>query len=81
MKLFCAVILHPNSIHIAILDEQQTEILDTQIDNNRDDVLAALAPHRRDLESILIEAHEDPAWLMQALQEAGHNNVYTLDQG
>ena len=79
MKLFCGIVLHENDITITILDEQQTEILDTTVPTEASRVIAALAPHRLDLESIVMEASKNPEWLMEALQAEGYTNVHSVD--
>lgn len=78
MKLFCGIVLNTDSIDITILDERQTEILDKKVPTEASPVIAALAPHRRDLESIVMEATTDPQWLIDALKQEGFSNVHSV---
>lgn len=78
MQLFCGIVLNEDDITITILDDSQTEILDETVPNKASHVIAALAPHRRDLASIVMEASTNPEWLMEALRAEGHTNVHSV---
>jgi len=78
MKLFCGIVLNKDDIAITILDQSQKEILDETVPNEASSVIAALAPHRRDMDSIVMEADKNPEWLMDALKAEGYTNVHSV---
>jgi len=78
MKLFCGIVLNKDDISITIIDENQMEILDETVPNEASCVITALVPHRRDLDSIVMEADKNPEWLMDALKAAGFTNVFSV---
>jgi len=79
MDLFCGIVLGKSSINITIIDEKQNEVLNEDVPNDAPSVIAALNPHKRDLQSIVMEACHNPEWLMDALYADGFTNVHAID--
>lgn len=79
MELFCGIVLGKESINVTIIDDKQNEVLNEDVPNDAASVIAALAPHRRDLQSIVMEERHNPRWLMEALHADGFTNVHSVD--
>jgi len=80
MKLFCGIAFQTNDINITVIDDKQTEILNENVPIEASHVIATLAPHRRDLVSIVMEARHNPEWLMEALKAEGFTNVFSVEE-
>jgi hypothetical protein len=79
MTLFCGIVLNKDDINITIIDERQNEVVNEDVPNDASRVIAVLAPHRGELQSIVMEACKNPEWLMDALRAEGYTNVHSVE--
>lgn len=79
MNLYCGIVLQKNDINITIIDEKQNEVVNEDVPRDASRVIATLAPHRADLQSIVMEACHNPEWLMDALIADGFTNVHSVE--
>ena len=78
MQLFCGIVLQKNDINITVIDERQNEVVNENVPHEASRVIATLAPHRNELQSIVMEACHNPEWLMDALKAEGFTNVHSV---
>lgn len=64
--------LHSNNSVVVISDEQDHELYRRRLPNDLPQILAALEPHRADLDGIAVESTYNWYWLVDGLQAAGY---------
>ncbi len=72
MRLYVGIDLHSNNIVLVILDERDRTLYERRLRNDLPLILAALAPHRENIEAIAVESTYNWYWLVDGLMEAGY---------
>lgn len=72
MALYAAIDLHSTNGVLAIIDQDGKRLHRRRYDNDIGRVLSALEPYRDDLEGVVVESTFNWYWLVDGLQDAGH---------
>ncbi|MDA8242498.1 MAG: IS110 family transposase [Elusimicrobia bacterium] len=72
MRLYAAIDLHSNNSVLVILDETDKIVHERRHPNDLPTILAALEPHRENIEAIAVESTYNWYWLVDGLMEAGY---------
>jgi len=72
MKLYAAADLHSNNHFLAVIDENDTRILDRRLPNDLAVTLKTLDPYRADIRGIAVESTFNWYWLVDGLMDAGY---------
>jgi transposase len=72
MKLYSAIDLHSNNNVLVILNEDDRVVYERRLPNDLTKVLAALSPHRKEVQGIAVESTYNWYWLVDGLMEAGY---------
>lgn len=72
MKLYSAIDLHSNNSVLLILDEADKIVHERRHPNDLPTILAALEPHRENIQAIAVESTYNWYWLVDGLMEAGY---------
>lgn len=73
MKLYGGIDLHSNNSVIVLLDENDKVIYNKRHKNVLGEILAALSPYSRDIESMAVESTFNWYWLVDGLMDAGYH--------
>ncbi|HWX35000.1 MAG TPA: IS110 family transposase [Steroidobacteraceae bacterium] len=72
MKLYAAADLHSNNHFLAVIDENDTRILERRLPNDLAVTLKTLDPYRADIRGIAVESTFNWYWLVDGLMDAGY---------
>ena len=72
MRLYAAIDLHSNNSVLVILDENDKIVHERRHPNDLPTILAALEPHRENIQAIAVESTYNWYWLVDGLMEAGY---------
>ncbi len=72
MRLYAAIDLHSNNSVLVILDENDKVVHERRHPNDLPAILAALEPHRENIQAIAVESTYNWYWLVDGLMEAGY---------
>ncbi len=72
MKLYAAFDLHSSNSYVAVIDEGGKRILAKKLANDPDQILTALAPHRKRIAGIAVESTYNWYWLVDMLMAKGY---------
>jgi len=72
MRLYCGIDLHSTNSYVAILDEGLEVVGGRRLDNNLEEILKMLLPHKEKLEGIAVESTFNWYWLVDGLMDAGY---------
>ncbi|HYL89983.1 MAG TPA: IS110 family transposase [Burkholderiales bacterium] len=72
MKKYSGIDLHSNNSLVSISDEADRVLYAKRLPNELSKVLEALAPHREELEGVVVESTYNWYWLVDGLQAAGY---------
>jgi transposase len=70
---YSGIDLHSNNCVVAIIDEADRVLYRKRLPNDLSLIMAALAPHREELHSVVVESTYNWYWLVDGLMEAGFN--------
>jgi transposase len=73
MKRFSGIDLHSNNSVVVVSDEVDHIVYQRRLPNDALQIRAALAPHREELEGVVIEATYNWYWLVDALLADGYH--------
>ena len=68
---YSGIDLHSNNCVVAVIDEAERVLYRKRLPNDLAGILAALAPHRGELHSVVVESTYNWYWLVDGLMEAG----------
>lgn len=72
MGLYAGIDLHASNSYIGIIDDEENRILARRYPNDREKILNALSPYRKDLKGVVAESTFNWYWLVDALMENGY---------
>ena len=72
MSLYCGVDLHSTNCYLSIINKELKLVMQTRLDNELGAVLAALAPHREEIEGVVVESTFNWYWLVDGLMAEGY---------
>jgi transposase len=72
MKLYAAFDLHSSNSYMAVIDEGGKRILQKKLCNDPEQILTALAPHRKRIAGIAVESTYNWYWLVDMLMSKGY---------
>jgi len=72
MSYYCGIDLHSNNHVVVIIDDADKRVYEKRLANDLDLTKAALAPYRDTLQGVAVESTFNWYWLVDGLQEAGH---------
>jgi len=72
MQAYAGIDLHSSNSYIGIIDEQDQRHFGKRLPNSLSQILVALEPFRKDLESVVVESTYNWYWLVDGLQEEGY---------
>ncbi len=72
MRLYAAIDLHSNNSVLVILDENDKIVHERRHPNDLPTILAALEPHRKNIQAIAVESTYNWYWLVDGLMDAGY---------
>jgi len=72
MKLYAAFDLHSSNSYVAVIDEGGKRILAKKLANDPEEILAALAPHKKRIAGIAVESTYNWYWLVDLLMAKGY---------
>lgn len=72
MQTYAGIDLHSSNSYIGIIDEQDQRHFGKRLPNSLSQILVALEPFRKDLESVVVESTYNWYWLVDGLQEEGY---------
>jgi len=72
MELYCAIDLHSNNSHVAIIDDQHKRVFCRKLANDPKLIENAFAPYRDRIRGIVIESTFNWYWLADLLMEKGY---------
>jgi transposase len=72
MKLYAAFDLHSSNSYVAVIDEGGKKILAKKLANDPQQILTALAPHRKRIAGIAVESTYNWYWLVDMLMAKGY---------
>lgn len=73
MKKYSGIDLHSNNAVVVVTDEEDRVLYQKRLPNRLPEVLATLAPHREELEGVVVESTYNWYWLVDGLQENGYS--------
>ena len=68
---YSGIDLHSNNSVVAVIDEADRVLYCKRLPNDRERILAALAPHREQLVGVVVESTYNWYWLVDGLMDAG----------
>jgi transposase len=72
MKLYAAFDLHSSSSYLAVIDEEGKRLSSKKLANEPEEILTALAPHRKKIAGIAVESTYNWYWLVDMLMGKGY---------
>jgi len=72
MGLYAGIDLHASNSYIGIIDDEEKRILSRRYPNDREKILNALSPYRKDLVGIVVESTFNWYWLVDTLMVEGY---------
>lgn len=72
MQAYAGIDLHSSNSYIGIIDEQDQRHFAKRLPNSLSQILVALEPFRKDLDSVVVESTYNWYWLVDGLQEEGY---------
>lgn len=72
MKLYAAFDLHSSNSYVAVIDEGGKKILAKKLANDPEQILTALAPHRKKIAGVAVESTYNWYWLVDMLMAKGY---------
>jgi transposase len=69
---YCGIDLHSNNAVVAVTDDQDRVLYCKRLANDLPLIIAALAPHRSDLQGVVVESTYNWYWLVDGLMAAGY---------
>jgi transposase len=72
MKLYAAFDLHSSNSYVAVIDEGGKRILAKKVANDPEQILTALAPHRKRIAAVAVESTYNWYWLVDMLMAKGY---------
>jgi transposase len=72
MRKYSGIDLHANNCVVSVIDEADRVCAQARVPNKLAGVLALLAPHREELEVVVVESTFNWYWLVDGLQAAGY---------
>ncbi len=72
MKLYAGIDLHSSNNFIGVINEKDERLFQKKMPNELNQVLAALNPFKKELESIVVESTYNWYWLVDGLMENGY---------
>jgi len=84
MKLYGAIDLHSNNSVVSVIDEEDKVVFEKRLPNELGRIVLALAAYKKHLVGVVVESTFNWYWLVDGLQEAGHQvhlaNPAAIDQ-
>ena len=72
MPLYGGIDLHANNSVVVLLNEQDEVIYQKRLPNDLATILEQLAPHRTEMQGVVVESTYNWYWLVDGLMEAGY---------
>ncbi|WP_236720829.1 hypothetical protein [Paraburkholderia phytofirmans] len=69
---FCGIDLHLNNSVVVVSDTEDRIVLQRRLPNALEAILAALAPHRGELEGVVVESTYNWCWLVDGPMDVGY---------
>jgi transposase len=72
MTTYAGIDLHSSNCYLAVIDQQQRQLLGKRLPNSLDQVQAALRPFKDQISGVVVESTYNWYWLVDGLQEEGY---------
>ena len=72
MTNYAGIDLHSSNCYLAVIDQQQRQLLGKRLPNSLDQVQAALRPFKDQISGVVVESTYNWYWLVDGLQEEGY---------
>ncbi|MFH1736895.1 MAG: IS110 family transposase [Actinomycetota bacterium] len=72
MRLYAGFDLHSNNSYLGIIDEEGSRVFKKKLRNESGRIIEALAPHKGDIEGVVVESTYNWYWLVDMLESEGY---------
>ena len=72
MEHFAGIDLHSNNSYIAIIDNDNKRVFKKKVNNDLQNIVHVLEPHRKQIKGIVVESTYNWYWLVDGLMDAGY---------
>ena len=73
MSTYAGIDLHSSNSYLVVIDDEDKRLFEKRLSNEKENILAALKPFKKNLKGVVVESTYNWYWLVDALQENGYS--------